>query len=515
VIRWWRAAAATVACAAALAAWPTSAEAARFAIVIASDRGQSHEVTLRYAERDAERLGRVLARLGGFTDDTTLLLRGASVKDVRRTLAEVGRRLGTTPGEHLVFLYYSGHADGESLHLGAETLPLAELKAAVVGLPAAVRIVVIDACQSGALTRVKGGRPGPSFAVDEAANASRGLAILASSSESELAQESDDIGGSFFTHYFILGLTGAADVNRDGRVSLAESFEFSSRRTLAATVATAVGPQHPTFRFDLVGEQDVVLTRPATPSAGFGRLTLDRPGRYFVRRRGAPFVTEIVSGGVVEVALEPGQYEVASRLDDRLEVAEADIQGDSAAAALSQLRVRQVGFGQVVRKGGGVRQRAYSIAALGGARTAVASLGSAMTAGLVARLDGELGSLELRAGFGRSTLDGPMLTTTTSDVFAALAGLRAVDLRHVTLAAGLEAGWTGFEQRFGGTTRGGLSHAVSAGPTAVLEVPFGPRFCLRVDATLPVYLLREQTEGGDTLRVRPAARLWAGAGVYF
>ena len=90
-------------CAVALVACPTPAGAARVAIVIASDQGQSHEVKLRYSESDAERLARVLTRLGGFPDDATLLLRGPSAQEVRRALAEVNRRLSATPGDPLIW----------------------------------------------------------------------------------------------------------------------------------------------------------------------------------------------------------------------------------------------------------------------------------------------------------------------------------------------------------------------------------------------------------------------------
>jgi hypothetical protein len=42
------------------------AEVQRYAVVIGNDRGDRDEVTLRYAERDAERVGQVLQSVGGF-----------------------------------------------------------------------------------------------------------------------------------------------------------------------------------------------------------------------------------------------------------------------------------------------------------------------------------------------------------------------------------------------------------------------------------------------------------------
>ncbi|HXI60032.1 MAG TPA: caspase family protein [Polyangia bacterium] len=495
------------------------AEATRVALIIANDAGHPGDVKLRYAESDATRLATVLTRLGGFAPDATFLLRGGSIADIRQELATVDQRLRSAPGEHLVFLYYSGHADAEVLHVGPESFPLVELKAAVLALPAAARVIVVDACQSGAITRVKGGRPAVPFAVQPDEGLPSGLAILASTDDAELAQESDEIGSSFFTHYFLVGLLGGADTNQDGRVSLGESFNFSSRRTLAATVGSAAGPQHPTYRFDLLGQQDLVLTRPGAAGTGFGQLAFDQPGRFFVRRSGDPVVMEIVSHGRERIALEPGRYEVANRLNDQLEIAEVDIHSNAGPVTMSGVPARRVAFGRVVRKGGVILPKAFSVALLAGGRSDVAGLGPAMSAALVGRLDSHVASVELRVGAERAELAGSPGTATsaaTTDVLVSVAALRARDFRHVTLAAGVEAGGAGFSQRFDGASRGGLSFAASLGPTALVELPIGARFCLRADVTAPLYLLRErQADGGDQLRARFAARLWAGAGVYF
>jgi uncharacterized caspase-like protein len=71
-----------------------------------------------------------------------------------------------------------------------------------------VRIAVLDACASGAFTRLKGGKPRKAFLVDESASM-RGHAFLTSSAATEAAQESDHIGASYFTHYLVSGLLPA------------------------------------------------------------------------------------------------------------------------------------------------------------------------------------------------------------------------------------------------------------------------------------------------------------------
>ena len=48
--------------------------------------------------------------------------------------------------------------DGQSLHLGRSRLELSELRDLTTASPAEARVLVVDSCRSGALTRVKGAR---------------------------------------------------------------------------------------------------------------------------------------------------------------------------------------------------------------------------------------------------------------------------------------------------------------------------------------------------------------------
>src|SRR5690606_7938624 len=134
-------------------------------------------------------------------------------------------------------VYYSGHADEKGLLLGTQGVDYRVFRDRMNALGADVRIAVVDACASGALTRMKGGRPVPAFMVDKSAH-SQGYAFLTSSSGSEVAQESDRIRGSFFTHALNTGLRGAADASRDGRVTLHEAYQFAYHETLERTAST-------------------------------------------------------------------------------------------------------------------------------------------------------------------------------------------------------------------------------------------------------------------------------------
>jgi len=156
-------------------------------------------------------------------------------------------------------------------------------------VPADVHIAIVDSCASGSFTRIKGGTKMPPFLRDTS-NQVAGFAFLSSSSENEDAQESDRIGASFFTYFFVAALRGAADQNRDGKITLTEAYAFSYEHTLGRTQNTAHGPQHPAYDMHLSGTGDVVITDLRStestlvlPSALKGRVTIvDKSGRVAI-----------------------------------------------------------------------------------------------------------------------------------------------------------------------------------------------------------------------------------------
>ena len=163
----------------------------------------------------------------------------------------------------------------------------------------------------GAFTRRKGGVRRAPFLVDTSIDM-RGHAFLTSSAANESAQESDRIAASFFTHYLLSGLRGAADANQDRRVTLQEAFQFASAETLARTERTQGGPQHAAYEFELTGTGDMVVTDVRGTQAGLV-LTPELAGRITVREQGGALVAELrkPAGNTVELGLEPGTYQIA------------------------------------------------------------------------------------------------------------------------------------------------------------------------------------------------------------
>jgi len=309
--------AALLASAAAAAAPPPR----RFAVVAGVNRGPADRVALRYAVADAERFAKLVTGMGGVASEDCVVLREPTRLAFLEALAAVKARadgVRATGGRVDVVVYFSGHADERGLMLGREMLPYTELRSALADVAADVGITILDACASGAITRLKGGQPHPAFLTD-ASSQVKGYAFLTSSSENEAAQESERLQGSFFTQALLTGLRGAADVSGDGRITLGEAYQFAFAETLAQTTTTEGGAQHPAYDIKMAGTGDVVLTdvRQTSSSLVFGP---DYDGRFFVLGPRRQLVAELLKpyGRTIELGLEPGQYDVYFEQEQKL-----------------------------------------------------------------------------------------------------------------------------------------------------------------------------------------------------
>lgn len=489
------------------AAPPAEAAPRRVAVVIGANAGLPGETPLRYAEADAERIARILRDLGGFGAADVLLLTRTDADEVRRALIAVNARLRAERNA-LLFVYFSGHGDAESLHLAETRFDMGELRELLAGSPARTRVLVVDACRSGAVTRVKGGRPGPAFAIDFEAGNVEGMAILTSSAAGEDSQESDDLGASIFTHFLASALQGAADRDGDGGVTLAEAFAYAADRTLAASAATLAGPQHPTYRFELGGRDDLVLTRPGDATR-LGLVTFP-PGSYLVHQGGAegPMVAEVIADQPRRLALPPGVYHVTRRARDHLLQGEFRVEA-ATTRTLDPANLRRLDFARVVRKGGTERDLAANAFVGGAVRGALLDLGLASGAVAGTRLDFPFLALEARVGLLQSRVAPDRLTIDTRELSASLAAYRAFDLGSLTLAGGVEVGGALLDQRFHEKqTPDRRSYALSVGPAATVETVLSGPWTLRLDGTFLTYLLP-----GDDREVRTAVSFRAGAGL--
>jgi len=290
----------------------------RFGLMIGANDGGRDRIRLQYAVSDAKAFSRSMEDLGGLAPEDRTLLNDPDSAALYRALVRLAERADEAKRAKSrveAVVYYSGHADEEGLLLRGRHFGFRAFRALIAAVPADVRIAVVDACASGALTQLKGGHAQPAFLSDESSQTT-GYAYLTSSSASESAQESDRIGASYFTHYLNAGLRGAADASQDGRVTLHEAYQYAYHETLEHTEKTAGGPQHAGYDMGIAGSGDVVMTELSRSEASVA-LPDSMEGRFFIRDSRDHLVAEVrkPAGRPLHLALEAGAYQALWHTD--------------------------------------------------------------------------------------------------------------------------------------------------------------------------------------------------------
>jgi hypothetical protein len=254
----------------------------QWAVVIGVGQYESQEIPrLRYTVPDAEAIYQVLTGPGGFKKEHVLLLTDRTER--KPTLRNVKWALGTflarsAKKDDMVVIYFAGHgapevdqrgverdgfskylvpADAEPDDLYSTALPMDELQTIFARIEAERVVVFLDACYSGAA----GGRTFASKKVRathvddlflERLTRSKGRAIVTASRPAEVSIELPELGHGIFTYYLVRGLRGAADLNRDGIVSLQELYEYLEQQVTHKSRAVG-GNQHPVMKGELEG----------------------------------------------------------------------------------------------------------------------------------------------------------------------------------------------------------------------------------------------------------------------
>jgi len=500
---------------------PARADVQRFAVIIGNNQGQGPDVTLRYAEADADKVARVLRDLGGFRPADMVVLRGESASEVTSTLISVNDRIRAAQSlpntEVLLFVYYSGHADGKALRLGASRLEFRQLAELVRGSPARFRLLVVDACRSGTLTRVKGGSITAAFQLPATKLQGEGLAFLTASAENEDAQESDELKGSFFTHALVSGLLGAADKDGDGQVALSEAYAHAYAATLRATSRTFAGTQHPTFQYEVKGHGGLVLTRPAAAKKDRAQLVFPA-GITFMVIAGDENGTVAGEVGARDpshtLSLKPGRYFVRGRAaDHRLEGSVTVKAGEVRQVQESELD--RVAYAKLVRKGEESRTLAQAVDLGVSVRSQLPNAStSCVGAYLGYRIDFESFGLGSRLVACTSNLDNSTLHADVHEYSLSLSADHTWDFGGLSVALGAGAGVTLSTQSF--ETEGKAPDRASWAPVGLLHAGLGygfaGRFFAALDARVETHLMQVQRSTYETAELEAATAARGGLG---
>jgi uncharacterized caspase-like protein len=238
----------------------------RWAVVIGvSEYKDSRIPSLRYATRDAQAVYEWLVSPNGgrFAPSRVNLLidRKATNENIKDSLFTW---LKQAIEEDLVVIYFAGHGSPESpdtlrnlyllphdtnySNIAVTGFPMWDIETALKRFIKAKRVVIIaDACHSG----------GVGQAFDVAARAGRGLqvnpinsglqnltdlgegiCVISASRDKEFSREGREWGGGHgvFSYYLLEGLTGAADFDKNGSVTIGELTVFVSQQVRRATL---------------------------------------------------------------------------------------------------------------------------------------------------------------------------------------------------------------------------------------------------------------------------------------
>lgn len=499
----------------------------RFAVVIGNDRGTSSDTPLRYATSDADRVAGVLRDIGGVAPANLVVLHNEDAATVRSTLITFNDRIrgaqSSPATQTLLFVYYSGHADAQALRLGDSRFQLDELTRLVRGSAATFRLLVVDACRSGTITRVKGGRIVAPFALsNEQRLQGEGMVFLTASSANEDAQESDELRGSFFTHAFVSGLLGAADANHDGSVTLEEAYRHAYDATLRATSRTFAGTQHPTFQYDVRGQEWLVLTQPGASDPNRAQLEFPTGIGFLVmadNEFGAVVGEVTARDAGRRLSVRPGRYFVRGRSNDSL------LEGSFEVAAkevhtVDLATLKHVSYARLVRKGARESGLAHSAEVGFVLRSALPNAAGACVGGALGyRLELESVTFGARASFCTGSFENESLSSRTNEYLLALDAEHAWDFSGFSFMLGGGAGAALTTQRF--TTRGAAPTRYSTTPLlfGVVGVSHdvSNRVYVTLDARPEAHLLRLQEEAATESRtlLRWAVRGTALVGAHF
>ena len=114
-----------------------------------------------------KRCARYCERSAGFRRRISFFSAAENATAVERALITVDDRIRAIVSQQgnqvVLFVYFSGHADASALHLSTTRLDVSLVEQLVRSSAATFRVLVLDACRSGSLTRVKGGTAAPPF----------------------------------------------------------------------------------------------------------------------------------------------------------------------------------------------------------------------------------------------------------------------------------------------------------------------------------------------------------------
>jgi hypothetical protein len=371
-----------------------SAKLIRRALLIANNQGDDDEVELLYAQSDDRKMADVLGKYGDFKTENITLLVEQSADRIRDAIVTTNYRIR------------------QEIQDGDE--------------------VLFD------------------VSIDDKLD-NEGTVFITSSSANEDSQESDQYEGSIFTHHLLSGLLGAADESQDDRISLSEAYKYAHEQTIRTTSHTWVGTQHPTYRYDIKGKGDVIITRLDMDDKNRSLLEFVEPGQYLVMKgfKSGPVVAELISSiPGRKILLRPGRYFVRQR--GKNEIREGVVHLRSMRLCkLDVSRFDRIRYARLVRKGASKKLIAHGPLLFYKHRSAVIEGYSSMGLfGVGYPVSLKWLTITPTLAFGHDKAFNNNLPSTLREIDGVIEIAHVMDYYSLSFSFGLEVGFAHFSQNF-------------------------------------------------------------------
>jgi hypothetical protein len=302
-------------------------------ISISSPNGLKNDPPLKFSSKDARTISQVWQSPGIIPKKLIFQLQPRSVSELEKSLDKITSELAVLNTKKLfLHFYYSGHGSPSGFHIANEQISFENIQNLLPRSVFSARLFILDVCYGASFFKEKGFKTVQPLQLDMQLDAhTEGDIIITSSAANEQSFESSSLGGSIFTTHWVMGLRGAADQNSNGNVSLFEAYNYAYERTVVYSKSNMAKAQHPNFKFDLQGKQDIPLSRPGKYKSG---LLFDKciPGRYhLVREPEKSLMGEVFlpRDGNFTLALQPGSYSLFRELKgENIKVARFQLKND-------------------------------------------------------------------------------------------------------------------------------------------------------------------------------------------
>lgn len=213
-----------------------------YAVVIGIEKYRGKLPKAEFADRDARVVGDYLTKVLGYPEENVVVLENdnATRTDMEKYLE--GWLPNRVEKDASVFFYFSGHGtpnaktgdaylvpyDGDPAFVEKTGYPMQRLYEQLGKLPTKEVVVVLDTCFSGAGGRsviAQGARP-MVLSIENPILVGGKTVVLAASSGDQISSTYRQKSHGLLTYFFLKGLRGEADRNKDGTIDLAELFEY-------------------------------------------------------------------------------------------------------------------------------------------------------------------------------------------------------------------------------------------------------------------------------------------------